>query len=76
MGYAPRDWKPIPAVGVGANEIRLRVNGAYRVSYVAKYSEGIYVLHVFQKKTRRTARMDISLARSRYALVMRSRPVS
>ncbi len=54
-------------VGPGVNEIRLKdAAGIYRVFYVAKLADGIYVLHCFQKKTQKTDRRDIDLARVRY----------
>ncbi len=61
------DWKTMPLVGSGAYEIRIRDDsGAFRVIYVAKFSEAIYVLHVFQKKTPKTAKRDLDLAMKRY----------
>ena len=69
----PHDWKPMPAIGPGVIELRANVNGAYRLILVAKWPEAIYVLHVFQKKSRRTLNLDIELARRRYANVRRSR---
>ena len=69
----PRDWKPIPSVGAGVIEIRVHVGGAFRLMYVARYVEGIYVLHVFQKKARKTASLDTALARTRLAAVRRAR---
>jgi phage-related protein len=64
------DFKPMPAVGAGAYEIRTRdVTGAYRVIYVAKFETAIYVLHAFQKKTQQTARRDIGMARIRYRMI-------
>lgn len=48
----PRDWKPMSQVGSGVFEIRVRVGGAFRLIYVAKFTEGIYVLHVFQMTER------------------------
>ena len=54
------DWKPMPTVGSGVNEIRVRdESGAFRLMYVAKFPEAVYVLHVFQKKTRTRARKDL-----------------
>ena len=51
-GLDPEDWKPFDVVGSGTKEIRLRdASGIYRVMYVAKFAEAIYVLHCFQKKT-------------------------
>jgi len=51
------DWKPMPAVGSGVHEIRVRdESGAFRLMYVAKFPEAVYVLHAFQKKTQKTPR--------------------
>ena len=72
-GLFPRDWKPMPAVGAGVVEIRVRFQGAYRLMYVAKFAEGIYVLHVFHKKSQKTSGLDLDVARTRYAAVRRSR---
>ena len=73
-GREPTDWKPMPAIGAGANEIRVRdESGAWRVIYVAKFAEAIYVLHAFQKKTQRTAIQDIDLAAERYRALVRQR---
>jgi len=73
-GDLPDDWKPMPTIGAGVAEIRVRdATGAYRAIYVAKFTEAVYVLHVFAKKTQRTARRDIALARRRYAELLRDR---
>lgn len=70
FGSDPTDFKPIPGVGTGAYEIRVRdVNGAFRVIYVAKFSDAIYVLHAFQKKTQKTTKGDLELAARRYKLI-------
>ncbi len=65
-GPAPSDWKPMGEVGAGVREIRIHVLGEWRVLYVAKFAEVVYVLHAFQKKTQKTRREDIELARKRY----------
>lgn len=62
----PSDFKPLLAVGPGAYEIRLHVLGEWRVIYVTKRGDAIYVLHAFHKKTQRTRREDIALATRRY----------
>jgi phage-related protein len=72
-GREPNDWKPITSVGPGTYELRVRMGGAFRVIYVAKFAEAIYVLHAFQKKSRRTALLDIELARSRYRSLVSTR---
>ena len=65
-GLQPSDWKPMKSVGAGAYEVRLHVSGEWRVIYVAKFSNAVYVLHAFQKKTQKTRQQDIEIARSRY----------
>jgi phage-related protein len=65
-GLEPSDWRPMPGIGPGVNEIRIHVLGEWRVIYVAKLHDAVYVLHAFQKKTRKTSRQDIDLARKRY----------
>jgi len=65
-GLEPGDWKPMPIVGSGVREIRIHILGEWRVIYVAKLQEAVYVLHAFQKKTRKTNRKDVDLARQRY----------
>jgi phage-related protein len=65
-GLEPSDWKVINIIGSGAYEIRVHVRGEWRVIYVAKYSEAIYVLHAFQKKTQKTRKEDLDMARRRY----------
>jgi phage-related protein len=65
-GLMPFDFKPMPAVGSGAYEIRVHILGEWRVIYIAKFEEVVYVLHAFQKKTPATRKEDIELARRRY----------
>ena len=66
-GKAPTDWKPMPTVGKGVQEIRIRDGaGAFRVIYVAKFADAVYVLHCFQKKEQKTSKADLDLAAKRY----------
>jgi len=66
-GREPADWRPMPAIGAGACEIRVRVpGGAFRVFYVASLGDAVYVLHACQKKTMRAARRDLEIAAQRY----------
>jgi phage-related protein len=69
-GREAKDWKPMPSIGTGVNELRVLMGGAFRVVYVAKFAEAIYVLHAFQKKSQRTARLDVELARARFKSLM------
>jgi phage-related protein len=67
QGREPDDWKPVNAVGRGVREIRIRdAAGAFRVLYVAKFGDAVYVLHCFQKKTQKTSKADLNLAAQRY----------
>lgn len=67
MGREPADWKSMPGVGAGACEIRVRdTTGAWRVIYVALFRDAVYVLHAFQKKSQKTSRTDLDLAKDRY----------
>ncbi len=66
-GRDPDDWKPMKSIGAGVREIRIRAaDGAYRMIYVAKFAEAVFVLHCFQKKSRKTAREDVDVAAKRY----------
>jgi phage-related protein len=63
----PHDWKPMKTVGPSVREIRIRdASGAFRVIYLAKFAEAVYVLHCFQKKTEKTRKADLDLAAKRY----------
>jgi phage-related protein len=67
MGLEPLDWKPMPSIGPGCAEVRVRsARDAYRVLYVASVGNAVYVLHCFQKKTRQTAKADLDLAKQRH----------
>ena len=67
QGHQPNDWKPMTSVGKGVAEIRIRDEfGAYRVLYVTKFADAVYVLHCFEKKTAKTRQQDIDLAAKRY----------
>ena len=71
-GEQPNDFKPMPGVGKGVEEIRITdESGTYRVIYVARRAEAVYVLHAFQNKTQATSRRDIDVARKRFAQLSR-----
>jgi phage-related protein len=70
-GLMPKDFKPMPTVGAGAYEIRVREGNQYRVIYVAKFSDFIYVLHAFIKKTPQTAKPDLDFAKSQYTTLLK-----
>src|SRR5688572_9834852 len=72
-GLQPNDWKPMASVGLGVHEIRVHTGAEHRVLYVAKFAEAVYVLHAFEKRTRRTANDDLDIARQRLSLLIRQR---
>ena len=66
-GLLPDDFKPMTSVGSAVAEIRIWDEvGTFRVIYVAKFENAVYVLHCFQKKTQKTSKKDIDLAAKRY----------
>ena len=73
-GEQPDDFKPMPSIGKGVEEIRVRDDsGIYRVIYTARLADAVYVLHAFQKKTQATSKRDIAIARERFAQLRRER---
>ncbi len=69
-GLEAADWKAMPQLGRGVEEIRLRhYSGAYRVIYLSRFEAEVYVLHCFNKKTRRTAEHEKQIVRSRLQLI-------
>ena len=66
-GDLPTDWKPMRGVGAGVMEVRVHRPGEYRVLFVAKFAEAVYVLHAFGKKTRKTPDRELTVVRRRYA---------
>jgi phage-related protein len=70
-GLEPENWKPFSTVGTGVNEICItEEKGIFRILYVAKFQGKIYVLHAFQKKTQKTRKQDIEIAKARYSAVV------
>jgi phage-related protein len=62
----PNEWKPMPTIGTGVREIRIRgAGGTYRVLYIATLADAIHVLHVFQKKSRKAPQHDLDIASMR-----------
>jgi phage-related protein len=66
----------MPTVGLGVEEIRIRTEDAYRIFYVAKFAEAVYVLHAFQKKTQKTSKLDIEIGQKRYQQILQYRQSS
>ena len=72
-GLVPSDWKAMPSAGPGVQEIRVHAGSEYRVIYVAKYKEAVYVLHAFVKRTPKTAKSDLAVARQRLQALLQGR---
>ena len=72
-GEAPADFKPMPYVGSGVMEIRLHGDNEFRVFYVARFEEAVYVLHCFVKKTQVTRKADLDLGKQRYSALLEAR---
>jgi len=69
-GKEPSDWKSINTIGTGVREIRIKdAEGIYRVIYISKFKQTIYVLHAFKKKTRKTSKHDIDIAITAYKIM-------
>jgi phage-related protein len=73
QGLEPSDWKPMTSIGKAVAELRIRTGSEYRLVYIAKFPESIYVLHAFEKRTRKTSGKDVRTARMRLARLMESR---
>ena len=70
-GFDPTDWKPMKTVGAGVTEIRIKDDqGIYRVIYISKYANTVFVLHAFKKKSQKTAKKDLEIARQRLKVVI------
>jgi phage-related protein len=72
-GLEPSDWKPMSIVGPNVREIRIHTADEFRVIYVASFEEAVYVLHAFQKKTRKTSKRDLALAAERFRELTKAR---
>lgn len=73
QGLDPDDWKPMTSVGPGVREIRIQTEAAHRVFYVSTFEESVYVLHAFEKRTRKTPPHDVKLARDRCRALLKKR---
>ncbi len=63
----------MPSVGGSVQEIRIHCDNEYRVIYLAKLAESVYVLHAFENKTRKTPQAAVDLARRRLQLLLSHR---
>lgn len=73
QGKPPSDWKPMSPVGPGVRELRVRSERAYRIIYLATLPEAVYVLHAFEKQSRKAPKHDVELARNRFRVLTQER---
>lgn len=74
VGLEPDNWKAFDIVGPGTKEVRINIDdGWFRVMYVAKFTEAVYVLHCFKKKTASTSKQDKNITAIRYKAVLQER---
>ncbi|WP_339489251.1 type II toxin-antitoxin system RelE/ParE family toxin [Pseudomonas sp. EL_65y_Pfl2_R95] len=72
LGRDPADWRSMASIGAGVREIRIHeTSSAYRVIYVTKVEDAVYVLHCFEKKSQKTSRSDLVLASQRLKDLMK-----
>ena len=73
QGLDPTNWKPFRTIGPGVKEICIHADSEYRILYIANFAECIYVLHAFIKKSKKTEKRDIEIARKRYKIILQHR---
>ncbi len=64
-GYTPISWRPMPSIGKGVYEIKIKYKGEYRIIYAVSIKDAVHVLEAFRKKTQKTPQQVIDLARKR-----------
>lgn len=72
-GKDPSDWKPMKTIGTGVREIRIQIRDQYRIIYTASFTDAVYVLHAFLKKTQKTTKRDLDTASQRLKAVQKTR---
>ena len=72
-GLDAKDWKPMTSAGPGVREIRIRLEGEFRILYIAKLPDAVYVLSAFEKKSQRTPQRELQLATDRLHLILQER---
>lgn len=72
-GRDPKDWRAMPSIAPGVREIRIHTLVEHRVIYLTKFEEGVYVLHAFEKKSRKTPRRELEIAQNRLRGLIKQR---
>ncbi len=73
QGLHPNDWEPMGTVGAGVRGVRVHTELEHRVLYIAKFTEGVYVLHAFEKRSQKTPQRELEIAGHRLRLLLRER---
>lgn len=73
LPLSPNDFKYMGNVGMGVYELRIKAESEYRVFYISKFEEAIYILHAFVKKTQQTSEKDLKLGMARYKTLLAKR---
>ena len=74
-GLEPEDFKPMASIGKGVWEIRISDEaGQFRVIYIAKLKDAVFVLHCFQKKSQKTPLKDLDLASKQLRELLQGHP--
>jgi phage-related protein len=72
-GLNPVRYRPMPSIGLGVQEIKVKYRGEYRLIYVARFEEGVYAISSFHKKSQRTPKRELELAKARYKQLVKDR---
>jgi phage-related protein len=70
-GDKPIAWVATATIGPGVREIRIHTDLEHRVFYAATFADAVYVLHGFEKRTRKTPKRDLDLAGDRFRALVR-----
>ena len=73
QGMEPVDGQPISSISTGVKELCVQSAGQFRIIYIAAFEESVYILHTFHKKTKKTSKRDVDLAKSHLCAVLQQR---
>ena len=70
QGEKPSDYRPLPSIGTGVFELRDQDERAwYRIVYLSRINDVIYILHCFEKKSRKMPKREFETAKQRLKAV-------
>lgn len=63
--------KPMPIIGKNVHELRFRdKSGSYRILYLIRKKDAIYMIHAFHKKAQQTPKTNIDLTKKRIRRIL------